>query len=158
MEHLCLVSDEFATHYNRRHTCQGSDAGAPPRIRPGWFNDRIQTMLLRLEMLVHNQKKFSEFCGNVCGGPARSRLEGPRLLTAPSPHANVPAKQMLDKARSDAAKAQAPRWCLSLNFGDLVEQPATRHNCRMDPSLYPAAWMLTLVILTALSSIVTSEE
>jgi hypothetical protein len=48
-------------------------------------------------------------------------------------------------------------WCLSLNFGDLGEQPAIKHNCGMDPSLYPAAWMLTLVILTALSIIVTSE-
>jgi hypothetical protein len=65
---------------------------------------------------------------------------------------------MLDQARSDAAKAQVPRWWPQFEFWRSSRIAGTRHNCRMDPSLYPAAWMLTLVILTALSSIVTSEE
>jgi hypothetical protein len=35
------------------------------------------------DWLVHEQKKFSEFCGNACGAAQRSALEHPRLLTAP---------------------------------------------------------------------------
>jgi len=57
----------------------------PRAKRLFWKSEANARAASRRRCLVHSQKKFSEFCGNSREVPTRSRLEGPRLLTAPSP-------------------------------------------------------------------------